>query len=65
MRSFIMGEFTEKAKAAGNDLAGKVKEGIGAATDNKKLEAEGKAQQVKADVQRAAGEVKGELGDKI
>ena len=36
-----MGEFTDKAKAAGNKTAGAVKETTGKATDNERLEAEG------------------------
>ncbi|MDM7955420.1 CsbD family protein [Blastomonas sp.] len=59
-----MGEFQDKAKGAGNNLAGKIKEGIGAATDNHSLEAEGKAQQLKGDAQNLKGDVKGALGDK-
>ena len=35
-----MGEMTDKAKAAGNKLAGNVKEGIGKMTDNERLQAE-------------------------
>lgn len=60
-----MGEFTDKTKAAGNDIAGNVKEATGKATDNAHLTAEGKAQQAKADAQRASGTVKGALGDKV
>lgn len=60
-----MGEATDKLKAAGNKLAGSVKEGIGKATDNPKLEAEGAAQKVKGDVQDVKGSVKGALGDDI
>ena len=46
-------------------LAGNVKEAVGKATDNDRLEAEGKAQQVKGTGQDVAGSVKGALGDKI
>lgn len=60
-----MGELTDKAKAAANHVAGSVKEATGKATDNEKLEAEGKVQQVKGDVQNATGTVKGALGDDI
>ena len=60
-----MGEATDKIKAAGNKVAGNVKEAIGKATDNERLEAEGKAQQVKGTAQDVAGTVKGKLGDKI
>ncbi|MCO6364534.1 CsbD family protein [Paracoccus sp. 08] len=60
-----MGEMTDKAKAAGNKLAGNVKEGIGKMTDNERLEAEGKAQQAKGTAQNVSGAVKGKLGDDI
>ncbi|NKF32990.1 CsbD family protein, partial [Pseudomonas sp. BGM005] len=39
----------DKIKNAAQDIAGKAKEAIGNATDNDKLVAEGKADQVKAD----------------
>ncbi len=39
-------------------LAGKAKEGVGDATDNKDLEAEGKMDQAKASVKKAADDVK-------
>jgi len=60
-----MGEATDKIKAAGNKLAGGVKETIGDATDNERLEAEGQAQQAKGTVQNVKGNVKGALGDDI
>lgn len=60
-----MGEMTDKAKAAGNKLAGNVKEGIGKMTDDERLEAEGKAQQAKGTAQNVSGTVKGKLGDDI
>ncbi|MBU0779415.1 CsbD family protein [Loktanella salsilacus] len=60
-----MGELTDKMKAAGNKAAGSVKEAIGDATDNERLEAEGKAQKAKGAVQDVTGTVKGALGDDI
>ncbi|MFJ6653788.1 CsbD family protein [Microbacterium sp. NPDC091313] len=52
-------------KNTAQDLAGKAKEAIGKATDNDKLVAEGKADQVKADAKKAASDVKDTLkGDK-
>jgi len=60
-----MGEFIDKTKAAGNKLAGTVKEAVGDATDNQRLEVEGKAQQDKGTVQNVTGNVKGALGDDI
>ena len=41
------------------------KEGIGKATDNASLEAEGKAQKLKGSAQDVKGSVKGTLGDDI
>ncbi len=60
-----MGEFIDKAKAAGNKVAGGTKEVVGDMTDNQRLEAEGKAQQDKGTVQNVTGNVKGALGDDI
>ncbi|MBD8547320.1 CsbD family protein [Sphingomonas sp. CFBP 8760] len=60
-----MGEFTDKAAAAGNKVAGSVKEAIGKGTDNEHLEAKGKAQQLKGTGQDVKGSVKGALGDEI
>jgi uncharacterized protein YjbJ (UPF0337 family) len=60
-----MGEFKDKAKATGNDIAGNVKEAVGKGTDNAHLTAEGKTQQAKADAQRVEGSVKGALGNKV
>ncbi|KRC58665.1 hypothetical protein ASE14_19180 [Agromyces sp. Root81] len=44
-------------------MTGKVKEGIGKLTDNERLEAEGKADQVKADAKQAAEKVKDAFED--
>lgn len=60
-----MGELKDKLAGTANDLAGKVKEGIGAATGNRELEAEGEAQQLKGKAQKLKGDVKGAFGDKI
>ena len=60
-----MGEATDKLKAAGNKVAGNVKEAVGKATDNERLEAEGKAQKLKGSAQDVKGSVKGTLGDDI
>ncbi|MEV7610432.1 CsbD family protein [Microbacterium sp. NPDC089320] len=48
----------DKIKNAAQDIAGKAKEAIGNATDNDKLVAEGKADQVKADAKKAGENVK-------
>lgn len=60
-----MGEMTDKVKAAGNKLAGSVKEAAGKATGNAELEAKGDAQKLKGTGQDVKGSVKGALGDKI
>jgi uncharacterized protein YjbJ (UPF0337 family) len=60
-----MGEFTDKVSAAGNKIAGNVKEAVGKATNNDTLTAEGEAQQLKGTGQDVKGSVKGALGDKI
>lgn len=60
-----MGEFTDKAKGLGNEIAGKAKSVVADATDNPKLKVEGEAQQVKGAAQKVKGDIKGALGDKI
>ena len=60
-----MGEFTDKLDAAGNKIAGNVKETVGKVTDNDKLVAEGEAQKLKGTGQDVKGSVKGALGDNI
>jgi uncharacterized protein YjbJ (UPF0337 family) len=48
----------DKLKNAAQDLAGKGKEAAGKATDDERLEAEGKTDQVEADVRKAGENVK-------
>jgi uncharacterized protein YjbJ (UPF0337 family) len=60
-----MGEMTDKIAAAGNKLAGNVKEAVGKETDNPELTAEGKAQQLKGTGQDVKGSVKGAVGDEV
>jgi uncharacterized protein YjbJ (UPF0337 family) len=48
----------DKVHNAANDVAGHVKEAAGKATDNPKLEAEGKADQAKGHLGQAAENVK-------
>jgi uncharacterized protein YjbJ (UPF0337 family) len=49
---------TDKAKNAAQDAVGKVKEAVGDATNNEKLEAEGKSDQTKAKTKKAGENVK-------
>lgn len=48
----------DRAKGAGNDLKGKVKEGVGKLTGDRDLEAEGHLDQAKGKGQQALGDVK-------
>ena len=60
-----MGELIDKAKGAGNAIAGKAKVAAGKTTDDPALMAEGEVQQVKGAAQKAVGSVKGAAGNKI
>ena len=48
----------DKVRNAAEDLAGKGKEAVGKATDNERLEAEGNADQAKANLKQAGEDVK-------
>lgn len=48
----------DKIKNAAEDIAGKAKEAFGKGTDNERLEAEGQADQSKANVKQAGENVK-------
>ncbi|GGR17913.1 CsbD family protein [Agromyces mediolanus] len=48
----------DKAKHAAEELAGKAKQGIGKATGNEELEAEGRAEEAKADLKQAGDKAK-------
>ena len=60
-----MGELTDKAKGIANEAAGNVKQAIGKATNNERLEGEGVLQEKKGEAQNLKGSVKGALGDKV
>ena len=49
---------TDKMKNAAEDLKGKAKEAVGKGTDDERLEAEGKADQVSSDIKQAGENVK-------
>jgi uncharacterized protein YjbJ (UPF0337 family) len=55
----------EHAKGAIDSLVGKTKEAAGRATGNRKLEIEGKAQQVKGAMHNAAGNAKDAAKDLV
>ena len=48
----------DKARNVAEDLGGKAKEAAGKVTDNERLEAEGQADQVSADVKQAGEKIK-------
>ncbi|MBD3757886.1 MAG: CsbD family protein [Microbacterium sp.] len=50
--------FDDKVKNAAQDLGGKAKEAAGKVTDNERLQAEGQADQVEANVNKAGENVK-------
>ncbi len=60
-----MGELTDKIKGISNEIAGKVKQAVGDATDRPDVEADGAAQELHGQGQNLKGSVKGALGDKI
>ena len=53
-----MGELTDKAKAPGSKIAGSIKDGVGEATNDPCLEAEGEAQKAKGTAQDVSGTIK-------
>ena len=48
----------DEIKGAGNKAKGAIKDAVGKATDNRKLQAEGKMDKAKGDIQQKAGKVK-------
>lgn len=50
--------FDDKVKNEAEDLGGKAKEAAGKATDNERLEAEGHADQAKANVKKVGEDIK-------
>ena len=53
----------DKIRNKADELAGKVKEGVGKATDNERLEAEGTAQQLGADAKQVREKAKDAVKD--
>ena len=65
LRETTMGEFTDKLDAAGNKIAGNIKEAIGKATGDAKLQSDGKADKVEGTVQNAIGGVRDTVRDAL
>jgi uncharacterized protein YjbJ (UPF0337 family) len=55
---------TDRAQNAFEDAKGKVKEGVGSATDNEQLEAEGKFDQAKASAKDKVEDAKDAVAEK-
>jgi uncharacterized protein YjbJ (UPF0337 family) len=58
-----MGSASDKAAGLGNEAMGKIKQGVGAVTDNDKLRAEGAGQELKGKGQQALGDAKEGIKD--
>ena len=51
----------DKIKGNANEAVGKIKQGVGEATDNERLKGEGQVQEVKGGAQKVKGDVKDTL----
>jgi uncharacterized protein YjbJ (UPF0337 family) len=63
-----MSSTTDKIKGLANEAVGNIKQGVGNATGNDRLVAEGKAQELKGEAQKTVGDVKDgakNLADKV
>lgn len=56
-----MGSTSDKVKGMANEAAGNVKQGVGKATGNDKMRAEGVMQEKKGETQQAVGKAKDAL----
>jgi len=65
LRMNQMGSTSDKISGLANQAAGKVKEGLGKATGDVKLETEGAAQDLKGKVQKGVGDAKGAVKDAV
>ena len=57
--------FSDDLKATGNKLKGEAKEAVGNATNDPKLQAEGKLDKAKGFVQEKLGDIKEAISDKL
>ncbi|AZF17539.1 CsbD family protein [Pseudomonas sp. R3-18-08] len=53
-----MGSTSDKVKGVANEAVGNIKQGVGKATDNDKMRAEGVIQEKKGETQQAVGKTK-------
>ena len=59
----LMSSTSDKIKGVANEAAGNIKQGVGKVVGSDKLQAEGKAQEIKGDVQKAVGTAKDAVKD--
>ncbi|AWE08081.1 CsbD family protein [Lysinibacillus sp. 2017] len=57
--------FSDKLKSTGNKIKGEVKETVGEKTNDPKLQAEGKLDQLKGEAQEKIADVKEAISDKF
>jgi uncharacterized protein YjbJ (UPF0337 family) len=60
-----MSATSDKIAGAGNKAAGAVKQTVGKATGNKKMEAEGAGQKARGNVQEKVGDAKSRVKDAV
>ena len=60
-----MSSTTDKIKGVANEAMGKAEAGIGNLTGDTKLQGEGKAQEIKGDVQKTVGNAKDSVKDAV
>ena len=60
-----MGSTADKIKGTTNEAVGNVKQGVGKAVGNDRLQAEGAAQELKGKGQKAVGDVKETIKDAV
>ncbi len=58
-----MGSTSDKIKGVANNAIGNIKQGVGKVVGSDKLRAEGKAQEVKGDIQKSVGATKDAVKD--
>jgi uncharacterized protein YjbJ (UPF0337 family) len=58
-----MGSATDKVKGYTNEAVGNIKQGVGKAVGNERLQAEGAAQELKGEAQVAVGKAKAAVKD--
>lgn len=60
-----MGQAEDKARGAGNEAVGRIKQAAGDLTGNTDLKAEGEVQELKGEGQTALGKAKDAVGDAL